>query len=438
MKYQILIKNANVYYGKGQLETNVTLGISDGVIVYSKKNVSADEMDALEKSSETIINATGKLVSPGFLDTHMHIDINYTFDYTLEVPSLIGGAKMFPSYMNRHLFYTEEEILSDINYRSALTIENGLKNGTTGMKTNVTYMAQWGALALDSMIQLKEAYKGMLDLYIIQVFSNQIPDPGWPKALEYFHEMAAQGKIDFVASYPHKFPNGPEIIDDMFAIAKKYNLPIDMHCDESDVPNMDCFSYTLEKIAETGMEGKVTFGHITALSSKAMNEEEAQRLVHRAAEVKANITSLTTCNMYLMNMNRRGPTRVRELLDAGVNVSLASDDVREVLRPYGNVDLLEEALLTAKVHRMGSTVDLRRVFDMITYNPAINTCLENYGVKEGNTADLVILDAPTPEDAILDQCAKKFVIKDGNIVAQDGKLLHSLLDGFAKEFPKCV
>ena len=298
-----------------------------------------------------------------------------------------------------------------------------MKNGTTAIKTNVSYLKPWRGISLDTIIDLKEKYKNICDVFILTTFTNPDPDvvfeqevaPQWEKA-------AKDGFVDFIAAYPHKHPDGRAIIDSVFAKSQEYGLPIDMHCDESDVPVLDCFSYILDKTIDTGMEGKVTLGHVTALASHLFSDEVAAKLIEKAARADVNITSLTSCNLYLMDMNRRGPTRVRELVDAGVNVAVASDDVREVLRPYGNCDLLEEALLTAKVHQMGTQDELRKVFDMISYNAARNCLMEDYGVDEGCVADLVVLDAPTPEKALLSQSHKPYVIKNGRIVAQDGKL----------------
>lgn len=251
-----------------------------------------------------------------------------------------------------------------------------------------------------------------------------MPDPIFEnEVLPQYHKAAAEGKVDFVAVYPHKHPNGKEVIDTAFELAKKYNLPIDMHCDESDVPDLNCFQYVLKKTIEEGMQGKVTCGHVTALSSFHLEEEEAAEIIKDTAKADVNITSLTSCNMYLMNMNRRGPTRVRELLDAGVNVAVASDDIREVLRPFGNCDLLEEALLTAQVHKMGTTKLLRQAFDLVTYNGARNCGFTDYGLDPGCRADLVVLAAPSPELAILNQCKKPYVLKNGRIVAGNNKLV---------------
>lgn len=417
MNYDYLIKNVNLYYGKGRMDEKKDVAIKDGYIVAVGENLP-------EAEANEVIAAEGKLLSPAFVDSHMHIDLNYTYDYEYAVPSLIGGARVFRSIFDCHRNMTKKEMYDDIWERSAKTLDNCMIHGTCAVKTNVTYFEQWKGLAFDVMLDLKEAYKERCDLYNCITFTNPIPDPVFEQeVVPLWEKMAEEGKVDFVSGYPHKHPNRREVIDSIFARAKRFGLPIDIHCDESDVPNLECFSYVLDKIMENKMEGKVTLGHVTALSSKTLDEQLAQELIEKAARADVNITSLTSCNMFLMQSTRRGPTRVKELTNAGVNIAVASDDVREVLRPFGNCDLLEEALLTAQVHQMGTAEELRQVFDMVSYNPARNTLIPNYGVEKGCKADLVLLDAATPEAAILSQCSKLYVFKNGRKVAECGKIV---------------
>jgi cytosine deaminase len=125
--------------------------------------------------------------------------------------------------------------------------------------------------------------------------------------------------------------------------------------------------------------------------------------------------------MFLMGSGRRGPTRVKEFLDAGVNVAVASDNIRDPFRPFGNANLLEEALLTAQVHKLALPDQLKKVFDMITYNGAKNSLLDNYGTHTGAIADLVLLDAATEHEALVSQARKLLVIKHGKVIYGEPK-----------------
>jgi cytosine deaminase len=110
-------------------------------------------------------------------------------------------------------------------------------------------------------------------------------------------------------------------------------------------------------------------------------------------------------------------TRVKELLAAGVNVSYASNNVRDALRPMGNFDLLEEGLILAYGAHMDTEEELNTLLQMSTYNAAKALDLQNYGLEEGCAADIVVLDAPSPAAAILSQAEKMCVFKSGKMVA---------------------
>jgi cytosine deaminase len=191
------------------------------------------------------------------------------------------------------------------------------------------------------------------------------------------------------------------------------------------VPDISCFQYFLNKIEETGMNGRVSCGHLTSLSAQGLSEMEAERAIEKAACLDLNVTSLTSCNLYLSSMNRSGPTRVRQFVQAGVNVAVASDNIRDTFRPYGNCDLLEEALLTAKVHRFGTPAELRQVFDMITYNGAKNALVNHYGIEPGYPANLVILDASTPEEALLFQAEKSVLVRNGKMLKNCNEITYN-------------
>jgi hypothetical protein len=143
-------------------------------------------------------------------------------------------------------------------------------------------------------------------------------------------------------------------------------------------------------------------------------------------QIKADnifIAALPSCNLYLMGRKdkqpiRRGVTRVKDFLKAGVNIAYASDNIRDPFRPYGNADMLEEGLLTAQVLQMGTPSELETVFRMGTYNPAKILGLKNYGTQVGCKADLVLLEAASPSEALISQATKAYVFKNGKPVAK--------------------
>lgn len=167
---------------------------------------------------------------------------------------------------------------------------------------------------------------------------------------------------------------------------------------------------------------------MTALDALGVDQADLEAVIAKAKQSGSNVISLPSCNMFLMGRKqdaprRRGTTRVDLFLKNGVNTAFASDNIRDAWRPYGNADLVQEALIGAHVLQFAHPEELEEVFDMITYNPARNAQLEDYGVEVGCKADLVLLDADGPANAILTQASRSVVVKGGAIVARDGVLV---------------
>ena len=274
-------------------------------------------------------------------------------------------------------------------------------HGTRYVKTHVILDPIWGLESAKPLLTLKNELRGWLDLSLIVPY-----DAGYEAELG---AMAERGEIDFVGGYPTLTPDYRAAADGIFAFAKRYDLPVDLHVDESDEANVDCFLYVLKKTIECGMEGRVSCGHVTALC--AVDEEKAAEAVRLAKEAGVHVISLPSCNMYLMGRNdrgriRRGVTRVREFREAGVPVSVASDNIRDPFRPFGNGDMLEEAYFAAQVFQYGTHELMEEILRMVTYYPADNMLIQDYGIAEGNPARFVLLDSDDVRDAVISNAGR--------------------------------
>lgn len=415
MKYDLLIKNGNVY----PLNRILDVGICGGKIVDLKAGLDSSLADK-------VVDVSGCTVSPAFVDAHMHIDKAFTADEDDTTDLLSACIRSDKKLHEEYMGWDRQAVIDDIVERSSDVIRMCVANGTTAVKTNVSITPDIGFAALDAMDILKEKYKDYITIKTVV--------PAYDDFMEEWKEYARRGSIDFIGGYPnitYSSPSGnPDYtlaykaeVDRAFELAAKYNLPVDLHCDESDSDNLSCFLYMIDMTYANKMQGRVTCSHVTGLGAKDIDEAYAADAIARAAKACVNVTTMTSCNMYLMDIGRRGPTRVKQLLDCGVNVSIASDNIRDPFRPFGNADLLEEGLLTAQLHKFGTKAGLRSIARMITIFPAENLLLENYGILPGCNADIVVLDAPDMQEAILSQVKKSYVIKNGSIVAQDGILV---------------
>ena len=194
-----------------------------------------------------------------------------------------------------------------------------------------------------------------------------------------------------------------------------------MLVDDTDDPNSRSLEYLAVRTLEEGYGGRVTASHCGALG--AYDDNYAEKVIGLVAEAGCQISSNTQISLIMSGRNdsglvRRGITRVKELLDAGVNVLSAQDDVNDPYYPFGRPDQLE----VGPVHRARRPAhlpgELETVFDMITENAAKAMRLEGYGLEPGDRADLVLIEAKAVHQALRLIPPRRAVFYGGRLVAE--------------------
>lgn len=211
-------------------------------------------------------------------------------------------------------------------------------------------------------------------------------------------------------------------IDAVFDLAQKHGAPVDMHADFADDasdPRFMSAKYTAEKAIATGYKGRVSLGHVTSLG--ALVPEEAKPILDLLHEADVHIVTLPATDVYLggrkdLRAQRRGLTPVRALRDAGVNVTYASNNIRNAFTPFGKADPLLIGNFLAHLVQFGTPDNQAYVLKMGTANAARSMGIDrDYGIEVGKRADLVILDTYAVADALLDIPSRSWVIKNGKI-----------------------
>jgi cytosine deaminase len=123
------------------------------------------------------------------------------------------------------------------------------------------------------------------------------------------------------------------------------------------------------------------------------------------------------------NPVRRGIARVKDLLEAGVNVVCGQDDLLNMFYPFGNMDVLSVANFVAHTAHMSSASEIQQVFDMPRYKAAKVLGLENYGLEVGDEANLVIFPANSAADALRRYQPRNYVIRKGEILVESEQKL---------------
>lgn len=268
------------------------------------------------------------------------------------------------------------------------------------------------------IMRLKEEYKDLIDMQVVAFPQEGIfKAPGTEKMMYEAMEMGA----DVVGGIPYNDAPANDHIDLIFEIAKKYDKDIDLHQDFADEADDLSIEYLCEKTMKEGYEGRVSVGHLTALH--ALPKEELDRIIQLMAKAKINVMPLPATDLHLGARNdeynvRRAVTPIRKLRDAGVNVCLATNNIRNAFTPYGNGDLIQIAMLAVPVGHLGGADDLPTVLPMITENPAKALGLKDYGLAIGKKADLVLLETKVRANALIDIPERAYVIKNGRVTVE--------------------
>lgn len=413
------------------------IAIDNGVV--------SDRNDRIDYSADWEIDVRGRVVTPGFIEPHIHLDLALMNDWIEpgRPKDFVSPVELGDEVERRRKAFTQQEIETRAGYAMQLASRHGI----TAMRAQCHLDPTVKFKHLDALAAAKEEYRHLVDLQIVT-----FPQQGLltiPGTLDLFKEafrrgadvMGCAANLDQAASGPLGFRKH---IDAAFDLAMQLDVPLDLHADIFllDDPSLDELEavYAARKAIEVGYQGRVAAGHVCALDSA--RPEVAQEAIDWMQ--RANIHVISQPDLYRLgradkNHVRRGLTRVKALLAAGVNVTFASNNVRDAYRPLGNLNPVEEGLVLSYGAHMDSRQDLTNLLRMCTYNGAKALNLPGYGLQPGNTADLVVLDAFSASAVIANQAEKLFVFKRGKLVAENPsgntKYYNSRMEDLGKHSP---
>ncbi|HZK28902.1 MAG TPA: amidohydrolase family protein [Clostridia bacterium] len=371
----------------------------------------------LNQTAETTLDVEGKLLVPAFIEPHIHLDkVNILDSVRKNVSGTLTEA--IEIIWDRKKQYTDEDVIE----RAGAVLDKALMNGTLAVRTHVDIDTIGGLKPIKGVLALRERYKDKMTLQLI-AFPQEgiIKDPGCDKLMDEAMRMGC----DIVGGMPANELTPADSLAHVqfcFDLAEKYDADVDMHVDETDDP----FYRTLEMVADEtikrGWQGRVTAGHTCALA--AYDDHYAAYVIEKVARAGIHMITNPVTNLMLQGRLdkqpiRRGITRVKELLDAGINVSFGQDCVNDTFYPLGCADMLQVANVTVHAAQMSLPHELEKVFDMITTDANKIVKLEGYGLEEGCVANLVVIDAKNIREAIALCPNRPYVIREGKIIVKN-------------------
>ena len=398
----LIIRNANLPDGR----TGIDIGIKDGKIMVIESSLSA-------KAAEEI-DASGKLVSPPFVDAHFHMDATLS----LGLPrlnhsgTLLEGITLWGE-LKPHL------TVEAIKERALKYCDLAVARGLLAIRSHVD-ICDPRLLAVDALLEVRKEVAPYLDLQLVA-----FPQDGFfrtPKASELL-ETALDRGVDLVGGIPHferTMEEGKKSVEVLCRIAADRGLRVDMHCDESDDPLSRHIETLTAETVRHGLQGRVTGSHLTSMHS--MDNYYVSKLLPLMAEAEINVVSNPLINITLQGRHdtypkRRGMTRVKEMMEIGLNVAFGHDCVMDPWYSLGSADMLEVACMGLHVAQLTGIEQMKSCFRAVTENPASVLGLEDYGLGKGCNADLVILQAADSVEALRLKANRLFVIRRGNIIS---------------------
>ncbi len=315
----------------------------------------------------------------GFTESHCHLD------KTLSIKQVGNPSGTLMEAIYKWVAYKPQITKADYLRRGSLALEMALSAGTTRLRTHVDIDAS-GFLALEAMLELRQMYKDKIPIQIVAL--------GNPSEELNLMRQAMQMGADAVGGCPAIRADGALEVQNALELAAEFNKPVDLHMDENDQTNF--LEVLADLVLETGFSLPVVAGHCCSLDH--MPESEAARVIEKVVAAKISIVSLPACNLNLQGRGihpmPRGITRVAQLLEAGVNVCFASDNVQDPFHPVGNYDLLYAAHLGATATHLTHEAGLESAFKMITSHADKALGLEPLSTKN------IILEAESAVDAV--------------------------------------
>ncbi|SFE37503.1 cytosine deaminase [Lentibacillus persicus] len=404
----MLLKNAKLYKEEGLKD----------IVIQSGQIQSINPASGTNEATEETIDLEGKIVLPPYAEPHIHLD----YALTAGTPRWNKSGSVFEGI---EIWAERREIVDeskdDIKQRALQAVKMQLKHGVQHVRTHVD-VSDPTLRGLEALLEVKEEMKQWMDIQLVA-----LPQEGMytkPEGEELLEKAIAMG-ADVVGGIPHyelTREDGIRSIKTSLDLAEKYNKLVDIHCDEIDDEQARYLETLAAVTIKMGMQNRVTASHTAAMGS--YNNAYTYKLFQTLKKAKIHFIALPKANLHLQGRFdsypvRRGLTRVKELLHEGINVCFGLDSIMDPWYPLGNGDLMDVVDTGLHACHMTDYDHIVTALDLVTINGAKTLAItDDYGVTEGNSANLIVIDSDSEYEAIRTQAPVLYSIRNGEIIVQ--------------------
>jgi cytosine deaminase len=375
-------------------------------IGFSKGRIAAVE-PALTADSPSY-DAQGCLCCGGLCETHIHLDKSRIIDRCTPEPSRDN-----PNHMQRVQAVKPSFTVEDIYTRAKASLENCIKHGTTRIRTHAEIDLPVGIKCIEALTMLQKEYAWAVDLEICAFAQEGLTTaPAADKALVESLERGAK----VIGGAPNYDADHAGQINRVFELARHYDIDIDMHIDSGHDPASMDLHLVAELTTKYKLGGRVAMGHVTKVTGlpSAKQKEVAKKL----ADAGVAVTGLPATDLFVLarHVDHNIPRCVTDLnlfAEQGCNCSISSNNILNPFTPFGDGSLIRMANLHANTLQVGQPERLTELFAMISERSARLMNLKDYGIKVGSQAEVTVIDATSPAEAVASCAPVLAVFKRG-------------------------
>ena len=369
----------------------------------------------LDAPAVRTIDASGDLVSTPFVDPHFHMDatLSYGLPRVNASGTLIEGISLWGEL--REIATVDEMVERAVRYCD-WAASMGLLAIRTHVDTTPDHLR-----GVDAMLEVKRRVAPYLELQLVA-----FPQDGLYRAKNGRENLirALDRGVDIVGGIPHferTMEEGTESVKDVARIAADRGLMLDIHCDETDDPMSRHVETMAAEVTRHGLGVRAAGSHLTSMHS--MDNYYVSKLLPLIAESEMTVIPNPLINITLQGRHdtypkRRGLTRVKEMQALGITVGWGQDCVLDPWYSLGTGDMLDVAFMGMHVAQMTHPAEMARCFEMVTHTNARIMNLEGYGLKVGDLASLVVIDADNPTEALRLRPDRLFVVSRGKVIVE--------------------
>jgi cytosine deaminase len=390
-----VIRNARV---AGRHDALTDIGFENGRIAAVEANLKCDAPS---------YDAEGCLCCGGLIETHIHLDKSRIIDRC--APETERMANAVKRVKEAKKTFTVE----DVHARAKETLENCIKHGATRMRTHVEVDPGVGMRGFEGVQALVEEYKWAIDIELCVMPQEGLTNN--PGTDELMVEGLKRG-AKVIGAAPGYDTDHAGQIKRVFELAREYDVDIDMHLDFGNTPDEIDATLVCDLTEQYKLGGRVAIGHATKLST--FDVEGQKRIAKRLADAGVAVTILPATDLFLMGRDqhhnvKRGLVDANLFVEQGCNCSISTNNILNPFTPFGDCSLIRMANLHANVLQISHDHRIAETFEMLTTRSAKLMNLKDYGIAAGHPADVVVIDATSPKQAVAELRAPLAAFKRG-------------------------